>query len=178
MLKPEIRVAMVHQFTVLSICVMGCAKSGPADGANVLIMGRTVERLEKARDELAAIRKVPVIVEVFVGDAGARERRSRGCCAKRLQHEDGVLDIAVANAGMGPFRRQSWRWNQRVGDQVMQTNLSGAFYTIKHSARWMAKSGGGAICTVSSIAGVRTHRFLWRLLRQQSGYRHAGSKLC
>ena len=24
----------------------------------------------------------------------------------------------------------------------------------------MAKSGGGAICTVSSIAGVRTHRFL------------------
>jgi NAD(P)-dependent dehydrogenase (short-subunit alcohol dehydrogenase family) len=42
----------------------------------------------------------------------------------------------------------------------MQTNLNGTFYTVKHAGRAMAKSGGGAICAISSIAGVRTHRFM------------------
>ena len=134
---------------------LGCAKSFAADGANVLIMGRTAERLEKARDELAAIEGAGD-VEVFVGDAG---RENDVEAAAQAAARGGVLDIAVANAGMGisapimALESEGW-------DQVMQTNLSGAFYTIKHSARWMAKSGGGAICTVSSIAGVRTHRFL------------------
>ena len=50
---------------------LGCAKSFAADGANVLIMGRTAERLEKARDELAAIEGAGDI-EVYVGDAGRR----------------------------------------------------------------------------------------------------------
>jgi NAD(P)-dependent dehydrogenase (short-subunit alcohol dehydrogenase family) len=45
-------------------------------------------------------------------------------------------------------------------DDIMQTNLSGTFYTIKHAGRAMAKNGGGAICAISSIAGVRTHRFM------------------
>ena len=134
---------------------LGCAKSFAADGANVLIMGRTAERLEKAKDELAAIEGAGD-VEVFVGDAG---RESDVEAAAQAAARGGVLDIAVANAGMGisapimAMESESW-------DQVMQTNLSGTFYTIKHSARWMAKSGGGAICTISSIAGVRPHRFL------------------
>ena len=33
---------------------LGCAKSFAADGANVLIVGRTAERLEKAKGELAS----------------------------------------------------------------------------------------------------------------------------
>jgi NAD(P)-dependent dehydrogenase (short-subunit alcohol dehydrogenase family) len=42
----------------------------------------------------------------------------------------------------------------------MQTNLTGTFYTIKHAGAAMARSGGGAICAISSIAGLRTHRFM------------------
>ena len=134
---------------------LSCAKSFAADGANVLIMGRTAERLEQAREELAAIEGAGVI-KVFVGDAGSESDVE---AAAQAAARGGVLDIAVANAGIGSLapimamESESW-------DQVMQTNLSGTFYTIKHSARWMAKSGGGAICAISSIAGVRPHRFL------------------
>ena len=74
----------------------------------------------------------------------------------------GSLDIAVANAGTGGLSpimatdAENW-------DEIMQTNLNGTFYTVKHAGRAMAKSGGGAICAISSIAGVRTHRFIWGL---------------
>ena len=72
---------------------------------------------------------------------------------------DGALEIAVANAGTGGLSpimvTESANW-----DEIMQTNLNGTFYTVKHAGRAMARSGGGAICAISSIAGVRTHRFM------------------
>lgn len=134
---------------------LACAKAFAADGANVLIMGRTEERLTAAADELRSIADAGTI-SIFAGDAGSEEAVSE---AVEKATVAGSLDIAVANAGtggLGPIMlTEGATW-----DQIMQTNLSGTFYLIKHAGKAMARSGGGAICAISSIAGVRTHRFM------------------
>ena len=134
---------------------LGCAKAFAEDGANVLIMGRNEAKLSAAQEVLQAIEGAGQI-EIFVGDVA---KESDVAAAAKEAARNGGLDIAVANAGTGGLspimatEAEGW-------DEIMQTNLSGTFYTVKHAGRWMAKSGGGAICAISSIAGVRTHRFM------------------
>ena len=134
---------------------LACAKAFAADGANVLIMGRSEEKLEKAAIELQGVPGAGTI-NIFAGSV-ADEKDVEAAVV--IASVGGSLDIAVANAGTGGLSpimaTDSASW-----DEIMQTNLNGTFYTVKHAGRAMAKSGGGAICAISSIAGVRTHRFM------------------
>ena len=130
---------------------LGCARAFLDDGAAVTLMGRNPERLERAADELGSTR-----VTVTVGDVGVEADVVR---AVETATRQGPLTIAVANAGggtLGPLLdTPAEQW-----DGVMQTNLSGTFYTLKHAGRAIADAGGGAMCAISSIAGLRTHRFM------------------
>jgi 3-oxoacyl-[acyl-carrier protein] reductase len=73
--------------------------------------------------------------------------------AKRLVKEAGELDILVNNAGVtrdGLIARMpddDWR-------AVLDTNLSGAFYTCRAVARSMMRRRSGSIVNVSSIVGL------------------------
>ncbi len=138
---------------------LACAKAFAADGANVLIMGRNEAKLAQAAAE---IRRVPGAgtINIFAGSVAVeKDVEAVVALASASASTAGSLDIAVANAGTGGLSpimataADSW-------DEIMQTNLNGTFYTVKHAGRAMAKSGGGAICAISSIAGVRTHRFM------------------
>lgn len=67
----------------------------------------------------------------------------------------GGLDLAVNNAGIDgdlcPLAEQptdSWH-------RVIEVNLSGVFYGLKHQIPAMVARGGGAIVNISSTAGVR-----------------------
>jgi 3-oxoacyl-[acyl-carrier protein] reductase len=73
--------------------------------------------------------------------------------AKRLVDEAGELDILVNNAGItrdGLLARMpddDWR-------AVIETNLSGVFYTCRAAVRGMMKRRAGSIVNVSSIVGL------------------------
>ena len=73
--------------------------------------------------------------------------------AARLIAEAGDLDVLVNNAGLtrdGLLLRMSdddWQ-------TVIDTNLSGTFYTCRAVARGMLKRRGGSIINVSSIVGI------------------------
>ena len=73
--------------------------------------------------------------------------------ARRLVEEAGELDLLVNNAGLtrdGLIARmpdEDWR-------DVLETNLSGAFYTCRAAARSMMRRRAGAIVNVSSIVGL------------------------
>ncbi|MCZ6460216.1 MAG: SDR family NAD(P)-dependent oxidoreductase [Gammaproteobacteria bacterium] len=123
-----------------------------ADGASVSIVGRNAEKLERAAAELA----VPDRVHVFTGDVGDESQLAAIVTAA---NEIAPLTVALANAGTGDIAplmvTEDDNWQK-----VLQTNLAGTFYTFKHAAKAIAKAGGGAMCAISSIAGVRTHRFM------------------
>jgi 3-oxoacyl-[acyl-carrier protein] reductase len=73
--------------------------------------------------------------------------------AKELVEEAGDLDLLVNNAGLtrdGLLARMpdgDWR-------DVIETNLSGVFYTCRAAVRGMMKRRAGSIVNVSSIVGV------------------------
>jgi NAD(P)-dependent dehydrogenase (short-subunit alcohol dehydrogenase family) len=134
---------------------LACARALARDGAVVTIAGRTETRLRDAATQLAA--ELATAVHWVVCDVSdeAAVARAVACAAEPL----GGLHIAVANAGGGaggPILStplEMWR-------TVMDVNVTGTFLTVKHAGAAMAKSGGGAIVAMSSIAGVLTHRLM------------------
>ncbi|MGE0622863.1 MAG: SDR family oxidoreductase [Pseudomonadales bacterium] len=123
-----------------------------ADGAEVTLVGRNAEKLEAARASFPG----GTVVHVHAADVA-----DEAAIAEAVRVADGrrPLTIAVANAGTGDIAplvmTDSERWHN-----VLATNLDGCMYTFKHAARAIGRAGGGAMCAISSIAGVRTHRFM------------------
>ena len=73
--------------------------------------------------------------------------------AKRLVEASGELDILVNNAGitrdtlLARMPDDDWR-------AVIETNLSGCFYTCRAAVRGMMKRRAGSIVNVSSVVGL------------------------
>ena len=65
----------------------------------------------------------------------------------------GHLDILVNNAGVtrdGLIMKMS----EKDFDRVLDTNLKGAFHTIRHASRYFLKQKSGKIINISSVSGV------------------------
>lgn len=67
-----------------------------------------------------------------------------------IQEKLGRLDVLVNSAGISGFVHD--RENTAYLDRIMAIHLRGCFLAIKHGAPAIARSGGGAIVTLSSIA--------------------------
>jgi NAD(P)-dependent dehydrogenase (short-subunit alcohol dehydrogenase family) len=130
---------------------LACARAFATDGARVTLVGRNRGKLEQAAASLAAS---PADIHVADVAREADVEAAVGAAARRAP-----VTIVVANAGTGALGKLE-RTEDADWQRVMQTNLTGTFYTFKHGARAIARAGGGALCAVSSIAGVRTHRFM------------------
>ena len=69
-----------------------------------------------------------------------------------VDREFGGLDVLVNNAGIGTFAKVSQlsveEWQQMIG-----TNLSGAFYCSREALLRMGTRGAGYIVNISSLAG-------------------------
>ena len=126
---------------------LACARALMADGCKVTLMGRSEDRVRAAAEEL--------------GDGASYVAGSVDTEAdvQRAVEATPGIDVAVLAAGTGAggpitmTTAEDW-------ERTLATNLTGAFFTIKHAAAAMAAGGGGSIVGLSSIAGVRTHRFM------------------
>jgi 3-oxoacyl-[acyl-carrier protein] reductase len=89
-----------------------------------------------------------------VGGRALRADVSEADEARALVEQAGNLDLLVNNAGVtrdGLLARmpdEDWR-------TVIETNLSGMFFTCRAAARGMMKRRAGSIVNVSSIVGLR-----------------------
>jgi len=134
---------------------LGCARALLVDGASVTLVGRTEEKLLAAAAELRHVAPPGATVGVVVADV-SDEAAVRDSVIVAAEPEDG-LHLAVVSAGTGALApviaTPLAEW-----ERVLATNLTGAFLTMKHAAAAIARSGGGSLCAISSIAGLRTHR--------------------
>jgi NAD(P)-dependent dehydrogenase (short-subunit alcohol dehydrogenase family) len=134
---------------------LATAKRLVADGAVVTICGRSKERLDAAVEELSGAGDVTAVVaDVTVEDDIAN---AVATAADRAPHG---LGMAVANAGgsshMGPLvvtGLDEFR-------ATVEVNVVGTFLTIKHTAPYLVRNGGGSIVAVSSIAAAVSHPYL------------------
>ena len=138
---------------------LACAAAFVADGAIVTIVGRDSQKLSKAVARLQ--RDFPNAPGVYSHSCDVASEQSVADAVEKAQGH-GQISIGVANAGMGGLSH-SLQTTDADWQQVLQTNLTGTFYTFKHLGQAMqqAPAGlGGALCAISSIAGLRTHRFM------------------
>lgn len=114
-------------------------------GADCVLVARTAP--EEVAAEVGALGRRALALAVDVSDAEAVE-----AAAKQALQEFGHIDILVNNAGIAQdallvrMKLQQWQ-------QVLDVNLSGAFYCARSVARSMLKAEGGRIINITSVIG-------------------------
>jgi NAD(P)-dependent dehydrogenase (short-subunit alcohol dehydrogenase family) len=136
---------------------LACARLLRADGCAVTITGRTEERLAGAVEELNADGATAPDARYVVADT--QDEAAVEASVAAAWEATGGLDFAVASAGrggLGPLIATPLEeWND-----ILATNLTGTFLLFKHAGAAIARSGGGAMVAISSIAGAVTHPFM------------------
>ena len=125
----------------------GIAKILLENGVSVAFTGRRKEDVEKVENEL---KQYSPNVLGLISDVKNLEDESNA--VKNIIEKFGRLDFVIANAGLGIFKPidelSSEEWNDMI-----ETNLTGVFYTLKASVEELKKTEGYYI-TISSLAGA------------------------
>jgi 3-oxoacyl-[acyl-carrier protein] reductase len=120
------------------------------DGAKVALCGRDQDRAVAAAAELAD--ETGGVVHGFEADIAKSEDVDALVTAATAAC--GPIQILVNNAGITRdgllMRMKNEQW-----DEVIQTNLTGTFYTCRAVCRDMIKQRWGRIVNLSSIVGLR-----------------------
>ena len=124
------------------------------EGANVVLTGR---RVEAGEEVVSAIRKEGgegTFIRADVCNSCDSEKSVQACVETY-----GGLDCAFNNAGIdGTLMVPLADYQKEVWDQVIATNLTGTFLSMKHEIPEMLKRGGGSIVNMSAMAGLRSGR--------------------
>jgi NAD(P)-dependent dehydrogenase (short-subunit alcohol dehydrogenase family) len=116
-------------------------------GALTFIVGRSEKSLEQTAQELRSKGHKCVTFKADVSHWGEIEE-----LAQFVNKETGRCDILVNNAGVGAFGTPLHKLELHCWDEVMHTNLRGAFYCIRAFAPMMIEAHSGHIINISSIA--------------------------
>lgn len=126
----------------------GIAESLLKQNAKVAVTSRTQAAADKAASELAKLKKG----EVFGIAADVRKPDTQQKAVDAILRKWGRLDVLIANAGLGHFgsieslTEEQWH-------ETIDTNLTGAFFSIKASIPAL-KDSKGYIITIASLAGT------------------------
>jgi NAD(P)-dependent dehydrogenase (short-subunit alcohol dehydrogenase family) len=119
-----------------------------ADGAQVTITGRSRSHLSRARIGLEGAG--PGAVETLEADVRHYAAVEQAVAATVARF--GGLDIVVNNAGVGVFTNVS-DMTPEAWSEVLDTNLTGTFYTCHAALPHLRRRGGGYIINISSLSG-------------------------
>ena len=144
---------------------LACARRIVSDGGSVTLLGRTREKVRAAAWGLRPDAPRGASVRWMAGDVADEEAVAAAVAlAAGTAGLDGAV-LAAARGKVGPLlllERSTWQ-------AVLDTNLTGAFLCVKHAGAAMARSGGGSIVAVSSVAAMRSHRFMTAWAVSKSG---------
>jgi 3-oxoacyl-[acyl-carrier protein] reductase len=117
-------------------------------GATVVV--NYVSRPDAAQETVAAIREAGGTAAAYQFDVANAEQVQSA--VKKIQADFGRIDILVNNAGItrdglvAMMKEEAW-------DEVIDTNLKGAFNCIKAVSRPMMKQRWGRIVSIASVIG-------------------------
>jgi NADP-dependent 3-hydroxy acid dehydrogenase YdfG len=124
----------------------GVAKALLEQGMRVAISGRNMETVKNAAAKLGKEDAV-LALQSDVTKFSAEDK-----AVKEILEKWGQLDVVLANAGVGHFASVD---ELEIADwhQMIDTNLTGAFFTLKASIEALKKSKGYYM-TLASLAGT------------------------
>ncbi|HUF50280.1 MAG TPA: 3-oxoacyl-[acyl-carrier-protein] reductase [Longimicrobiales bacterium] len=127
-------------------------------------IGRSIAgELAAAGARVAVVARDAVRAEAAAGELGATDHRGYGCdvahatavdaLVKQVESDLGSLDILVNNAGV-TGDNLLMRLSDAEWDRVLDTNLKGAFHTIRAASRGMMRRRDGRIINITSVVGI------------------------
>lgn len=120
-----------------------------SEGAKVAIISRTEANSQKAADEIN--QSYPDSAKGYAVDVA--DGAAVFELGKQIVADFGTVDILVNNAGV-TRDGLALRMSESDWDVVLDTNLKGAFHTLKAFQRQILKSKSGRIINISSVIGL------------------------
>ncbi|MDR2065612.1 MAG: SDR family oxidoreductase [Prevotellaceae bacterium] len=115
-------------------------------GANVAILARRKEKLEKLSDEL----KNNFEVEVLAAGCDVTDENQVKLAIEQIVSKFGKIDILLNNAGVA-VRGGVHQLSVEDWDKSFNTNVKGIFLTSKYVVPYMIKQNYGKIVNISSV---------------------------
>ena len=123
------------------------AKRFLEEGASVMLVGRSAEKLNETRGRLSDFENVADFVADAVDEEATR------ASVERAVEEFGGLDIVIANAGIeGNFAPIDALTIEEF-ESVLRVNVIGVWLLLEYAVGPMKKRGAGSMIALSSIAG-------------------------
>ncbi|WP_203141800.1 YciK family oxidoreductase [Marinobacter mangrovi] len=134
------------------------AKTYAAHGATVILLGRTISKLESVYDEIeAAGHPQPAIVPMNLEGAAVKDYEEM---AMTIEESFGQVDGILHNAGLLGQRTPIEHYDPEIWEQVMRVNVTAPFLLSRALIPAMRKSDDASIVFVSSSVG-RKARAYW-----------------
>ncbi|GLB59768.1 3-ketoacyl-ACP reductase [Cytobacillus sp. NCCP-133] len=119
------------------------------EGVNIGLLGRTIENLEKAADELS---QYDVNVSAAAADVADLEAVTHA--VEHIKSDLGTVDILINNAGIAKFggflelSPEEW-------ESIIQVNLMGVYHVTRAVLPEMIEQKSGDIINIASTAGQK-----------------------
>jgi len=117
-------------------------------GADVVVVARTLSKLEPVANEIRSLGKKATAISADVTDEQSVSRM-----VDDVMKEFSRIDILVNSAGLA-LRRPAAEITVNEWQQVMDFNVLGTFICCKVVGRVMIRQNGGKIVNMSSIRGI------------------------
>ena len=118
-------------------------------GAKVVLVGRTVSKVEDVKDEIEASGGKAMALGLDVGDYDGVMQM-----AEDVLEAYGQIDVLVNNAGHSSHHRRLMTTTPEELRAVLDSNVAGSVFCSQAVVPHMQQRGEGTIINVSSMAGV------------------------
>ncbi len=123
-----------------------------ANGAKVVVADLNLPAAEAVAEEIRGLGRNAVACAADMADEASVEQM-----VQFAVRTFGRLDGAHNNAGIEMSNKPLHELDRDEWQRVLDVDLSGVFFCLKHEIRAMKESGGGAIVNTSSGSGIRGH---------------------
>ncbi len=124
---------------------LGIARQFIHSGAKVVITGRTLEKLEKAKNELGE--------NCFIIQNDVTDKSSQPALIEQVEKKAGNLDILVNNAGLH-HKVSSLEAGDEEFQEVIDINLNSVFSLTREALKKMVPRKSGSVIKISSMAAL------------------------
>jgi NAD(P)-dependent dehydrogenase (short-subunit alcohol dehydrogenase family) len=119
-----------------------------AEGATVIVCGRSEDLAKSLAEELTRKDKKAVALRLDVTSVDSVNE-----VVAQVVKQFGRIDILVNNAGISPIWKRAEETGKEAWDQIIATNLTGAFLCAQAVGKGMIKQKSGKIINMTSVGG-------------------------
>ena len=118
------------------------------EGATVIVCGRSEGLAKNLAEELTKKGKKAVALRLDVTSVDSVNQ-----VVDQVAKQFGKIDILVNNAGISPIWKRAEDTGKEAWDQIIATNLTGAFLCAQAVGKVMIKQKSGKIINMTSVGG-------------------------